>query len=205
VGTDPGADDDLRKIDPFRSTAGGTMTAKEWTMRLLGHGQLPATVPGSVRKYMVREHLAAIRDDVAILDEEGEPVFSVDGRAQQLRDTLILRDRYDAVLYRIPPHELHQTDAMAIEGDGGTAAEIRRGRTPGGHDHWTVTVPGRESLRLLGAVADHEYRIESGERRVAEISKQWFRQPHTYGVAVSRGEDGPLLLMIAAAVDQMAR
>jgi uncharacterized protein YxjI len=181
------------------------MTAKEWTTRLFGHGQLPAAVPGSARKYVVREHLVAIRDDVAILDEEGEPAFSVDGRALQLRDTLILRDRYDTVVYRIPQHELHQKDLMEIEGTRGTAAKIHRGRTSGGHDHWTVTIPGRESLRLLGAVPDHEYRIETGERRLAEVSKRWFRQPHTYGMAIPPGEDEALLLTIAAAVDQMTR
>ena len=116
------------------------MTAKEWTMRLFGHGRLPAAAPGSVRKYTMRMHLVAVRDDVAITDEEGEPAFSVDGRALQNRDTLIIRDRYDIVLYRIPQHELHQKDAMVIEADGGTAAtdqtrENPRGPRPLDRDH----------------------------------------------------------------------
>lgn len=174
-------------------------------MRLFGHGQLPAATPGSVRKYMMRTHLAAVRDDVAITDEEGEPAFSVDGRALQNRDTLIIRDRYDTVLYRIPQRELHQKDAMVIEADGGTAARIVRGRTPGGHDHWTVAIPGREGLQLLGAVAGYEYRIEAASHRVAEVSRRWFRLKNTYGVAVRPGEDDALLLLITAAVDQMLR
>lgn len=174
-------------------------------MRLFGHGGLPAAAPGPARKYMMRMHLVAVRDDVAITDEEGEPAFSVDGRALQNRDTLAFRDRYDTVLYRIPQHELHRKDGMEIEADRGTAARIVRGRTPGGHDHWTVTVPGKESLRLLGAVPDHEYRIEAGGRQVAEVSKRWFRLKNTYGVAVVPGEDDALLLLVTAAVDQMTR
>ena len=181
------------------------MTVKEWTTRLLGHSQLPEGAPVSARKYVMREHLVAVRDDVAITDEEGEPVFSVDGRALQLRDMLVIRDRYDSVLFRIPQHELHRKNVMEIERDGGTAATIRRERTPGGHDHWTVAIPGGKTLQIRGSVPDHEYRVEADGRVMADVSKRWSRQPRTYGVTIPAGADDPLLLTIAAGVDQMTR
>lgn len=183
------------------------MTAKDWAARLIrpwgGGVGVPAPAP---RRYIMRERLGSVRDDVAITDREGEPVFSVDGRALQLRDTLVLRDRYDAALYRIPSHALHMKDAMEVErADGAMAATIRRARTPGGHDRWTVTIPGRGRIRLLGSAPDHEYRLEAGGARVAEASRRWSRQDHTYGVEVEPGEDNALILMIAVAVDLMVR
>jgi uncharacterized protein YxjI len=60
-------------------------------------------------------------------------------------------------------------------------------------------------LHLRGAVADHEYGIAVDGRQVAEVSKRWIRQPHTYGVTIAPGEDQALILTIAVAVDQMTR
>jgi uncharacterized protein YxjI len=33
-----------------------------------------------------------------------------------------------------------------------------------------------------GNIVDHEYRIERGGKKVAEVSKKWFRVADTYGV-----------------------
>lgn len=188
----------------IRTPSGVGMTAREWTTRLFGHGQGLPTVPPTFRRYLLRERLASLRDDLPIVGEDGELDFSVDARALQLRGTLVLRNRYDDPLYRIPQHALHRKDSMEIEsGGGGPAATVWRARTPSGRDHWTVTVPGRSPLRLHGAVPDHEYAVETGGRPVAEVSRRWFRQPHTYGVAVEAGEDAALLITIAVAVDLM--
>ncbi len=182
------------------------MTAKEWTNRLLGRGGIAEEAPVRVRRYMLRERLASIGDDFPIEDEEGELAFSVDGKALHNMHTLILRDSHGNDLYRIPERMLHLKTFMEIErSGGGTAATIRRTKIGTMRDRWTVTLADGKTLQLRGSVADHEYRIDAGERRVADLSKRWFRQPHTYGVAVSGGEDDALLLTIAAAVDQMTR
>lgn len=182
------------------------MTAIEWTMRLFGGGGVPEAAPARARRYMMRERLVAIGDDVPIEDEEGELAFSVDGKALRNRHTLIVRDRHANDLYRIPERTLHLKTFMEIErGGGGTAAAISRTRNAAMRDRWTVTIPGGEALRLRGSVSDHEYRIEAGSRQVAEISKRWFRLRNTYGVSIPPGEDDALILAIVAAVDQMAR
>lgn len=183
------------------------MTAKEWTMRLFGYPSVPEEdPPARVRRYLMREQLASSGDDYPIEDEEGEPAFSVDGRALRNLHTLIVRDPNGRELYRVPGRMLHLKTFMEIEaGTGGTAATIRKTRVGASRDRWTVTVPGATDLKLRGSVPDHEYRIESGKRRVAQISKRWFRQRGTYGVAIPSGEDEALLLTIAAAVDLMAR
>lgn len=182
------------------------MTAKDWTNRLFGHGGVPLAPPLRAHRYVLRERLVTFRDDFPVEDEDGELAFSVDGRALQLRDTLILRDRHDTPLYLIPQHALHMKDVMEINrGDGRRAATVRREKVGTMRDRWTVIVPGGEPLRLRGAIKDHEYLVEARDRQLAEVSKRWFPHQHTYGVAITPGEDEALLVLIAAAVDQMTR
>lgn len=183
-----------------------TMTAIEWTRRLFGHATVTEGVPVRPRPLMLRERLCPLGDDFPVEDEDGELAFSVDGRALRVGGTLVLRDRYGIALYRIPQHAMYQKTSMEIErAGGGTAATVRRAKVGTMRDRWTVTIPGGEPLRLRGAVADHEYRIERGGRQLAEVSKRWFRQPGVYGVAIAPGEDEGLLVTIAAATDRMSR
>ena len=196
----------MRPVPPARTKSEATMTAKEWTMRLFGHRNVPEDPPARARRYLLREQITSIGDDYPIEDEEGELAFSVDGRALRNLHTLIVHDPNGRELYRVPGRMLHLKTFMEIEyGAGGTAATIRKTKVGTSRDRWTVTVPGGTELLLRGPVPDHEYRIESGTRQSAEVSKRWFRQRGAYGVAIPPGEDGALLLTIAAAVDLMAR
>lgn len=181
------------------------MTVVEWTRRLLGNGAATGSAPARPRRLMLREHLCPLGDDFPVEDEEGELAFVVDGRALRVKGTLVLTNGSGSVLYRIPEHALHQKTSMEIErAGGGTAATVRRERLGTMRDRWTVVVPGDQPTRLRGAVADHEYRMERGGRRVAEVSKRWC-QPGGYGVAIAPGEDAGLLVAIAVATDRMSR
>jgi uncharacterized protein YxjI len=46
--------------------------------------------------------------------------------------------------------------------------------------------------------------IEDDGRRVAEVSKRWFRVRDTYGVEVAPGENDILILATTAVIDTMA-
>ena len=54
-------------------------------------------------------------------------------------------------------------------------------------------------------IVNHEYRFERGGKKVAEVSKKWFRVADTYGVEVDPTQDTVLLLAVTAALDQMTR
>ena len=41
-------------------------------------------------------------------------------------------------------------------------------------------------------------------RRIAEVSKKWFRVRDTYGVEIAPGEDDALVLAVTVAIDTMA-
>ncbi len=71
-------------------------------------------------------------------------------------------------------------------------------------ERWAVMLDDGPDLHVQGNIADHEYAIESDGRRVAEVSKRWFRVRDTHGVEVSPGENDILVLATAAVLDTMA-
>ena len=50
---------------------------------------------------------------------------------------------------------------------------------------------------------DHEYEIEEDGRKVAQVSKRWFRIRDTYGVEIAPGQNDVLILAVATAIDAM--
>jgi uncharacterized protein YxjI len=71
-------------------------------------------------------------------------------------------------------------------------------------ERWTVNVRGGPDMEIQGNILDHEYRIELGRQRVAEVSKKWFRIADSYGVEIDPGQDDILILAATVAVDMMA-
>jgi uncharacterized protein YxjI len=155
-------------------------------------------------QYQMREKLASIGDDFWIEDNAGEKAFKVDGKALRARNTLVLQDKNGQDLYRIQEKMLRIKDTMEIEnGAGDTAATIKKAMI-GPRDRWKVERPGGEDWEIQGNLLDHEYQIEQGREKVAEVSKKWFRVRDTYGVEIAPGQDDALVLAITAAIDQMA-
>ena len=152
----------------------------------------------------MREKLASIGDDFWIEDNAGNKAFKVDGKALRARNTLVLQDAEGQDLYKIQEKMLRIKDTMEIEkGAGGTAATIKKALI-GPRDRWKVERPGAEDWEIQGNILDHEYQIEQGREKVAEVSKKWFRVRDTYGVEIAPGQDDALVLAITAAIDQMA-
>jgi uncharacterized protein YxjI len=63
--------------------------------------------------------------------------------------------------------------------------------------------PAARDLDAKGNIVDHEYTIERGGDKVAEVSKRWFRVRDTYGIQVSPGQDDALVLAVAVCIDRM--
>ena len=145
----------------------------------------------SIQRYKMHEKLVTIGDDYWIENEAGEQAFYVDGKALRIRDTLIIKD-------------VRIKDTMDIEdGDGKTAATIKKALITPLRDRFKVEVSNGPEMDIQGNILDHEYKIESEGRKIAEVSKKWFRLRDTYGVEVSPRQDAALILAIAAALDQM--
>jgi uncharacterized protein YxjI len=159
---------------------------------------------GSAQYYQMRQKVLSIGDDYWIENGDGERVYRVDGKALRLRRTLDLEDTDGTRLCRIQTRVMHVRDTMDIEGpDGDRIARVHKALITPLRDRWKVDVDDGPDLEVKGNVVDHEYEIEADDRKVAEISKKWFRIRDTYGVEIDPDRDPLLVLAVTIAIDAM--
>jgi uncharacterized protein YxjI len=160
---------------------------------------------GGANRYQMTQRMVAIGDDFWIENERGEKVFKVDGKALRVRQTLIFEDRSGRELCKIQERMLRIKDSMEIEdANGNQIAMVKKALITPLRERWTVNLRGGPDLEIQGNILDHEYRIEQGRNRIAEISKRWFRLRDSYGVEIDPGQDDILILAATVAVDMMA-
>jgi uncharacterized protein YxjI len=93
---------------------------------------------------------------------------------------------------------------MEIEdADGHTVATVKKAVVSPLRDRMSVSVEDGPDLKVQGNIVDHEYSIEAGDAKVAEVSKRWFRLADTYGVEIVPGQNEVLLLAVTAVIDSM--
>jgi uncharacterized protein YxjI len=153
----------------------------------------------------MRQNLVSIGDDFWIENERGQRMFKVDGKALRVRQTLIFEDADGHELCKIQERMLRIKDSMEIEGPNGERrAMVKKALISPLRDRWSVKIGDGPDMDVQGNILDHEYRIEGGGRKVAEVSKKWFRLRDTYGVEIASGQDDVLVLATTAAIDMMA-
>lgn len=59
--------------------------------------------------------------------------------------------------------------------EGETVATIKKALITPLRDRGKVEVPNGPEMNVQSNILNHEYRIEAGRKKVAEISKKWFR------------------------------
>jgi uncharacterized protein YxjI len=160
---------------------------------------------GSAVQYQMRQKILSIGGDYWIENDEGERVFRVDGKALRVRDTIDLEDPNGSKLCRIQARVMHVRDTMDIEGpDGERIARVHKALITPLRERWKVDVESGPDLKVQGNIVDHEYEIEIDDRKIAEVSKRWFRVRDTYGVEIHPDEDPVLILAVTIAIDAMA-
>ena len=155
-------------------------------------------------RFQLKEKLWSIGDDSWILDDDGQRIFKVNGKALRIRRTLVIESRDGAELYKIQERKLRIKDTMVIETpDGATAATVKQKLiSPIRHRMLAELADGSE-LEITGNLLDHEYEIKSGRQEVATVSKKWIRVRDTYGIEILPGYDEGLILAIAVCLDSM--
>ena len=100
---------------------------------------------------------------------------------------------------------LHVRDTMEIEHrDRNRVAVVKKALITPLRERWTVQVADGPDLDVKGNILDHEYTIEDGRTKAAEVSKRWFRVADTYGVEVAPGQDRVVILAVTVVLDTMA-
>jgi uncharacterized protein YxjI len=153
----------------------------------------------------MRQKLFALGQDFYIENSAGQKVFKVDGKVLRVRDTLYFRDVHGKDLCKIQQKVARIKDSMEVEGPGGERlAMVKKALITPVRDRWTVKIGNGPDLDIQGNILDHEYRIEEGRTRVAEVSKKWFRVRDSYGVEITPGQNDIVILAATVAVDMMA-
>ena len=159
---------------------------------------------GTATRYQMRQKLIAFGDDFFIKDESGHKVFKVDGKVLRVRDTLKFKDMQGNVQCQIQERMLRVKDVMVIEdGNGKKVAEVKKALITPLRERWTAKIKNGPDLDVQGNILDHEYEITEGRKKVAQVSKKWFRVRDTYGVEVAPGQEDVLILAITVALDNM--
>jgi uncharacterized protein YxjI len=153
----------------------------------------------------MQEKLFSIGDDYWIENDRGERVFKVDGKALRVRETMIIEDRDHAELCKVQQKKLRVHDTMEIERGHHTLATVKKALIAPLRQRYSVDVHDGDDLEVHGNIVDHEYHIERDGKKVAEVSKRWFRVRETYGIEISAGQDVVLILAVAACLDRMSR
>lgn len=160
---------------------------------------------GSAARYKMTEKLVSIGDDFWIEDQDGNKAFKVDGKALRVRDTLVFEDPAGSEVAKIQQKMMRVRKTMEVEGpDGGTLATIKKDMITPLRERYTVTLADGAELNVQGNILDHEYEFEDGGRKVAEVSKKWFRVRDSYGVEVAPGQEVAVILASTVAIDQIA-
>jgi len=154
----------------------------------------------------MREKLLSIGDDFWIEDESQRRAFKVNGKALRIRKTLVIEDPAGAALVQIQDRPVRIRDVMEIEDAKGTSiATVAKAMISPLRDRFTVKLATGGELQAQGNIVDHEFSIEADGKKVAEVSKRWFRIRDSYGVEVAPGQNAVLILAVAVCIDQMAR
>ena len=160
---------------------------------------------GTATRYQMRQKLVSIGDDFYIKNEAGQNVFKVDGKVLRVRDLLVFKDLQGNKLCQIQERMLRIKDSMAIEdGQGNPIAEVKKALITPVRERWTVKIRNGPDMDVQGNILDHEYEIKEGRRKVAQVSKKWFRVRDTYGVEVAPDQEDVVILAVTVALDNMA-
>jgi uncharacterized protein YxjI len=157
-----------------------------------------------VTRYQMRQKMVSFGDDYWIDDEAGHRQFKVDGKVLRARRTFHIEDPDGHRVAVVRGRPLRIKDSMSIEdADGNRIALVKKAIIGPMRDRWRIEQNQGSDLTVHGNFVDHEYAIENDGRKVAEVSKKWFRVRDTYGLEIGSGVDHATVLAAAIAIDAM--
>jgi uncharacterized protein YxjI len=151
--------------------------------------------------YVIRERFFSIGDDFDVLDEHGNKVLHVDGKALSVRNKVVIEDLSGAEVASVHRHLIAVRPTYEIRIDGEKAAEVRKRLFTPFREKFSIDVPGPDDLEMKGDLLDHEYTIELGGREVAAVSKRWLTIRDTYAVQVAADQEPLLIIGCVLALD----
>lgn len=153
-------------------------------------------------RYRLRQLVLSIGNDFTIEDEHGRPVYFVDGAAFTLNGRFDLKDMQGNTLLTIAG-QFSIPKSMTISRGGQVIARVQK-ELAFFATSIDVTLHDGTHIAISGDILSREFTLRRGEATIAHVSQQWFALGDTYGIEIAPGEDEPLLLALAVAIDDMA-
>src|ERR1700694_3676108 len=139
---------------------------------------------GEWTRYKLMRKPFAIGEDFWIENDQGEPVFKIDGKALSIRNTFLLQDQGGAELLSVETKLIAIQPTMKIDRqDGRLYATVTKALFTLLHQHYTIQVEGGPTYEAEGDITNHEYGVRNNGEPVAQISRQWFSIRDAYGAA----------------------
>jgi uncharacterized protein YxjI len=155
-------------------------------------------------RYVMQQRLISIGEDFDIMDEHGNPVYRVDGKALRLRETFVIEDPNGREVATIREKKLTLRESMDVSRGGNRIATVRKARFSPLRARFSIDVAGGQEMVAQGNILFHEYEILRGGAAVAVIAKHPFAMNDTYFIDIAPGEDEGLILAVAVAIDEIA-
>ena len=150
----------------------------------------------------MKQKLFCWGDDFRILDEDGNDIYLVDGKAfVLLRQRLTFLDMAGNELAEIRQRLLTWGPSYEIIRGGDVVATVSKHVFSLAFCKFTVDVPGPGDLEATGSLFDYEYKFRRRGQVVASVSKAYFSWTDSYGVDIADGEDEILILASTVVID----
>lgn len=153
-------------------------------------------------RYRMTEKIFSFGDDFTISDENGNPIYHVDGKVFTIGNKLSFQDMNGRELAHIQRRLLSWGPTYEITRGGVEVAVVKKHLFTLFRCKFTVDIPGPDDLEAAGSFLEREYTFTRGGAVVAQVSKKWFSWSDSYCIDVNPGEDDVLILASAIVIDQ---
>lgn len=154
-------------------------------------------------RYALRERMLTLRDEYAVEDEQGRPVWTIRGRLLAWGKQLTMADAQGREAARIRQRMLCLMPRFEVERDGAPTALVRK-RWAWFKDRFTVEIEGAEVYDVEGNFLGRDYAFTRDGRVAATVSRKLFSLSDHYGLETEPGEDD-LLIVASVVVIDLAR
>jgi len=154
-------------------------------------------------RYLVQERLFSFTTDFWIEDEAGHKIFLVDGSGPFSREAFTLRAANGNLLTFIRRKLFSWRETLQIESEGGEMASVRAAFSLF-KQRYEITLANGGQLEATGNFTGKDFEIAGLDGGVyGRVSRELFRLRDSYWVDVPPGQDAPLMISIAVAIDRI--
>lgn len=147
-------------------------------------------------KLFIKQRLFTMKERFEIIDDKQEMVYMAEADFFTLGKKLRVFDRAEQEVIFIEQELWSFLPHYKVSYKGTPFAEVKARFSF--RPKYEIIGPGWE---VEGNMTAHEYRVLSGEKAIATISKQWFSWSDYYGIDVYAEEDVLPVLAIVLAID----